>query len=76
MKIQEIIHFRGKTQGEIASHLGISASHFSDVCRGKTELKLTKVIQLADFIGADHGDVAKAFIAVRESYERGEQRGE
>jgi hypothetical protein len=76
MHVQEILHFRGKRQSEVAAAIGYSSGHFSHICQGKKPMPLDKVGPLADFIKADPGDVAKAFIAVRESYERGEQRGE
>lgn len=72
MQVQEILHFRGKTQSQVAEALGHSMSYVSELCRGIKVFPLDKIEALAALIDADPAAVALAFIKVRKVYE---QRG-
>jgi transcriptional regulator with XRE-family HTH domain len=69
MKVQELLHFRGKTQSALADALGFSQGYFSEVCSGKKPLLLSKVLPLAELIGAPVEDVVRAFEKVRQQHE-------
>jgi transcriptional regulator with XRE-family HTH domain len=70
MKVQEFLHFRGKTQTQVADALGISNGHFSEMCRGIKGFPLDKVLPLAEMMNLAAVDVVSAFVTVRETYER------
>lgn len=69
MKVQELLHFRGKTQSTLACALGISQGYFSELCAGRKTIPSPLVIPLAELIGASIEDVHRAFEKVRQQHE-------
>lgn len=70
MKVQEILHFKGMTQTQVAQALGLSKSNVSSMFRGIKPLPLELVPPLAEMIGASVEDVVAAFLKVRQTHER------
>ena len=70
MNVQEFLHFRGKTQTEVAEALGISRSYFSEMCRGARPFLFEHIRPLAHLIRADVDAIVYAFTTVRENHEQ------
>lgn len=47
----------GKTQSQIASHLGVSKGTFSDWCSGRTHPRMDRVQQIAEYFGISKSDL-------------------
>jgi predicted transcriptional regulator len=65
MKVQDILHFRGMSQVEIADAIEVTPPRFSLMCRGRAPLPLCKVVPLADVLHASIQDVVLAFNQIR-----------
>ena len=66
-EIQELIDLikarriaRGKTQEDVADHLGISPQAYIKIEQGKTELKLKTFYQIAEFLGINLSNHTKS----------------
>jgi len=60
MKLTDLIRERGMRQGWIAAKLGLTPSHFSDVCNGRKSLKIDYVEPLATILGVPVADIVQA----------------
>lgn len=55
--LSDIIHSKGKTYGECADTLGISANTFTKIINGQRLLKVTEMDKLIDYLEINNPDV-------------------
>jgi transcriptional regulator with XRE-family HTH domain len=61
MKVQQILHFRGLSQREIAEKLNMSEGYFSQLCRGRRTPPFHILTPLAALLETQVEDVVNAF---------------
>lgn len=65
MSVHRYLHFKGLKQRDFAAALGITQGHFSEMVNGWKPISLYQAYLLSEMIGADLGDVVRAFLRVQ-----------
>lgn len=68
MDVESLLWFKGKTKAQMADALGVSAPHFSNICKGKHPLPIKLVAPMASLLGVSKDEIVTAFDTLRESY--------
>jgi len=75
MKISEMIDVKGKTQLDLARHLGLSPSQTSAIMLGRYKVSLERAVRMACFYGVSLDAMALAIERVRAAPEPPGRRG-
>lgn len=64
--LNRLLSENGKTQADLVSHFGITASTVSDWCNAKKFPRVDKVQQLADYFGVKKSDLIEENLASKD----------